>query len=62
MKLEAELDELSSVTKVEGNRRRVIRREFAEMEFPEKNKFIDEIYWGIIKTINPKNYVGNKLK
>ena len=53
-----ELDELLGVTKVVGNRREIIRQEFAQMELPEKNKFIDEIYWGIIKTVNPKNYVG----
>lgn len=58
MNLEKELDELLSVTKVEGNRRRVIRREFAAMGLPEKNKFIEEIFWGIITTINPRNYVG----
>lgn len=55
--LSKELDEPLGVTKVEGNRRKVIRREFAEMQASDQSRFLDEICWGIIKTINPRCYV-----
>jgi len=52
-----ELNELMQVAKVEGNKRNVFRREFTQMSEGEKSAFLDEFYWRIIQTMNPRNYV-----